>query len=206
VPALGVGWSLNYERFFYLCFAIALLLPRRVSLTALVAALTYVGFRGAQFHAPQALLYRFNTMLVEFVFGVVIGWVYFARVKVPLWLATLACHSAPLAYSPAQSSISRRALIGRGGRYGCLRRNLPSRRGTIQPLKLGDMSYSLYLFHNLIMMLIRIELARYVEPLARYPWAYLLLSCWRRSRAATWCMSSSRAQSRDGCKNSHHEP
>src|SRR3569623_79790 len=36
-PILGLGWTLNYEMYFYVLFSFALLLPRRIGLLALTA-------------------------------------------------------------------------------------------------------------------------------------------------------------------------
>ena len=38
-PVLGQGWTLDYEMFFYVLFAMSMLLPRRSGLTGLAAAL-----------------------------------------------------------------------------------------------------------------------------------------------------------------------
>jgi len=54
-PALEVGWSLNYEMFFYLCFAVALLLPRRIGLACMVTTLTYVAHWPLPFDVPASL-------------------------------------------------------------------------------------------------------------------------------------------------------
>jgi exopolysaccharide production protein ExoZ len=51
-PLLGVGWTLNYEMFFYLLFAASLALPIRRGLPLLFAALVSIVAFGAIFIAP----------------------------------------------------------------------------------------------------------------------------------------------------------
>jgi peptidoglycan/LPS O-acetylase OafA/YrhL len=54
-PILGVGWTINYEMFFYVVFSITLLLPMRVSRIALAAALIGLVLVGALvpgWHSP----------------------------------------------------------------------------------------------------------------------------------------------------------
>lgn len=45
-PVYGLGWTLNYEMFFYALFALALLLPRRFGLPALIVTLLLIALAG----------------------------------------------------------------------------------------------------------------------------------------------------------------
>jgi len=181
-PALTQGWSLSYEMFFYLCFTVTLLLPRRISIPCLAAALCYAAFRGAPFQVPYPLQVLLNTMLLEFVFGMLIGWACVEQVRVPGWLATMAvvlgvAGLLACAIFDLETSIDRPwrwglpcALVV----FGMVFR--PDVKGW-QPLKiLGNMSYSLYLFHGFVMMGIQAGIQKVfpntLMPLAHNAWAY----------------------------------
>src|SRR5690606_9244014 len=74
-PLIPVGWTLNYEMFFYACFAIALLIPRRrvsyVVAAAVIGGLGLVGF-GQTFTGVLVNFYT-RPILVEFALGIVLG-------------------------------------------------------------------------------------------------------------------------------------
>jgi exopolysaccharide production protein ExoZ len=74
-PLYGPGWTLNYEFFFYSLFAIALAINAsgRVALTSLaLIALTIVGFAWPNVKNVAFEFYT-NPILLEFVFGMIIG-------------------------------------------------------------------------------------------------------------------------------------
>lgn len=72
VPILGVGWTLNYEVFFYLIFFVAICLSysyRSIIACVAIIFLTVIGqvlLRGEFFY----LNYYTNSFLLEFVFGI----------------------------------------------------------------------------------------------------------------------------------------
>lgn len=72
-PVLFVGWTLNYEMFFYLAFASALALTGRIAgLAALFASTVLLVFVSAvQWTQPNLLILRFfgDTIVIEFVLG-----------------------------------------------------------------------------------------------------------------------------------------
>jgi exopolysaccharide production protein ExoZ len=73
-PVLVQGWTLNYEMFFYVIFALVLLLPKKArlaSLCALFAAFALAGLSGAG-TGPLFLVYTDQIML-EFLAGVVLA-------------------------------------------------------------------------------------------------------------------------------------
>ena len=86
-PVLGVGWTLNYEMFFYTLFALALLMPRRVGLPALLLALVAVFFaRVANGGDPRTGIgFYGQPILLLFAAGVVVGW---AETRWPRWTRT----------------------------------------------------------------------------------------------------------------------
>jgi exopolysaccharide production protein ExoZ len=76
-PIVGPGWSLNFEMFFYIVFAalIAAFGARQAPLATGVALTAYVTLALA-LAAPYPFQLFANTMILEFVFGMAIGWVW----------------------------------------------------------------------------------------------------------------------------------
>jgi exopolysaccharide production protein ExoZ len=79
-PVYGLGWTLNYEMFFYLLFAMALLLPLRSGLTALIVALAAIVFAFKFDFTPlpegalaQILRYWGHPIVLYFAGGILIG-------------------------------------------------------------------------------------------------------------------------------------
>ncbi len=72
-PVLILGWTLNFEMFFYLLMTLSLLLPRRWGLMALVAVLGVLGLGGAHKVAWSGLLspmnFWWNPIVLEFLMG-----------------------------------------------------------------------------------------------------------------------------------------
>jgi len=159
VPLMKLGWTLNYELFFYILFAACAPLTARMrvaTVTAFFIALTVIG---EVVHFTSAIP-RFYTeeLLLTFCVGMGIGLMYLHAAPIirmtklaPLWAVTAAVFIA-LAYAmpPAQPlswrtdalfTIASAALIMMGL---CLEERLPvSRTG----LTLGDASYAMYLTH-----------------------------------------------------------
>ena len=77
-PFILLGWTLNYEMFFYAIFALAMAvsLARRVPLTmAVLVALTALGALGV-FDASPALEFYSNNIVLEFVLGMMLAGLY----------------------------------------------------------------------------------------------------------------------------------
>jgi peptidoglycan/LPS O-acetylase OafA/YrhL len=94
-PILSQGWTLNYEAFFYLAFAGALLFRRGLVLlvTAFVALAALHPLVPEQWFIP-----RFYTapIILEFLGGIALARIYAAGVRLPLWGALL-CAAAGVA-------------------------------------------------------------------------------------------------------------
>lgn len=89
-PILAVGWTLVFEVFFYLCFALCLKLRASPFLLAPVfIALSFVGFHHEL--QPVALLSIFNYLLLEFILGMVFAWLYLHQRILPWKIALIVC-------------------------------------------------------------------------------------------------------------------
>lgn len=72
-PITGVGWTLNYEMFFYLCFAVTL--AWSAALSALITTVTFLAFSALWIAGlvVSPFSFWFNPIILEFVFGIWLG-------------------------------------------------------------------------------------------------------------------------------------
>lgn len=163
-PLLAQGWTLNFEMFFYLLFALALLLPAARRLRLLAALLLALPLLGLLFpesllrHAPALGL--FNPLLVEFLGGILIArWVESEwRPGAPLGWAVLVLGAAILTLAPnpaADNDWARLLLFGVPAFLIvigalCVETSAKNFRVGPAPLLLGASSYSLYLSHTIM--------------------------------------------------------
>jgi exopolysaccharide production protein ExoZ len=76
-PLLTQGWSLNYEMFFYVMFALALLLPARFRLPVLSTTLLGLALVGFFYSSPNPIIFTYtDPRLLEFLAGLILGWLY----------------------------------------------------------------------------------------------------------------------------------
>jgi exopolysaccharide production protein ExoZ len=158
VPVHGVGWSLNYEFFFYVLFAGAVILPRIQAVLAVTVVLVAGALFTAIYPLPLPLGYWFQPIVLEFIMGMGLALLFRTGFQLPGW--------------------ARAALVGLA--IGALALNLGLPRvliwglpavalvaaavlGTDVPRvwglsRLGDASYSLYLLHPFVLAVPRIAL------------------------------------------------
>jgi len=82
-PFLAVGWTLNYEMFFYLVFAFGLLLRRAAAVIILSVLLIAFGLWGRQLSLPLSLSILADPIILEFVFGMLVALAYREGIKLP---------------------------------------------------------------------------------------------------------------------------
>lgn len=89
-PLIVPGWTLNYEMYFYLLFGLCLLVPARHRIAAITALIGSV-FLVANL-APESTAARFygDTVIFEFVAGVILGRIYKTGVSVSALVVALA--------------------------------------------------------------------------------------------------------------------
>jgi len=180
-PILGVGWSLNYEMFFYLIFTIFLPLRRMWALTAIATTLVAVVLLGIFTYQ----WFLSSTVILEFGYGILLGIVFrknasglsfrFAPIfNRSLFLGGFALLGLLLTHFGFPSDLIRGFLVGIPsllivlGTLGWEDHRIPN--GLI---RLGNASYSLYLTH----FFIGVAIARvWVRLLPHAPsWALTLL-------------------------------
>ena len=160
VPVLPVGWTLNYELFFYALFAGGLTLERKRGLGAIGAALVglvLIGLVSASVRNPWASWT--NPLLLEFLYGIAIS---LAADRLSRRSTLLAC--TLMAGGAALIPLAHEFAAYPGGRF--LWNGVPAALmvagavtmgGTHPPwpvkplLVVGDASYSLYLCHLFVL-------------------------------------------------------
>ncbi len=155
-PVVPLGWTLLFEMFFYLCFALAIMLgrrePKRV-MTILIASMVGFVLLGQLVQLPEALDFYARPILLEFVFGMIAGLLVrrFVGPQWP-WLALAIFSLAALIFLPDMPN-SWRAL-----RFGVPAVLLVHAAIHVAGWnsgfwhRMGDMSYSLYLAHYPVVM------------------------------------------------------
>lgn len=160
-PLLVPGWSLNYEMYFYVMFALAMFLPMRWRLSALLAVLggaALIGIVLGPFASAPARLYS-SPLLLEFLAGAVIGHWHLQRyqpwsVGISLLMIMLGAvmlferDARPLGYFNQIIGASLTVL-------GSLHPSF-ARWYNLALLELGNSSYSLYLTHLFVLGLLRV--------------------------------------------------
>jgi len=156
-PAFGLGWTLNYEMFFYAVFAPFLRLPRRPAVIA--ASLLLTGFAAcgaiAGFPGPQ-LTFWSNPIILEFCAGMLLALILPGpALSVPARLALAALSVAGLHFAMAAPPQWRAAVYGIPALLLVAAAVLgaPARMSRVEMLlvRLGDASYAMYLVHPFIM-------------------------------------------------------
>jgi exopolysaccharide production protein ExoZ len=152
-PLLGVGWTLNFEMFFYLLFAVALYLRKNVywiigpTLVTLTVASYFVK---PNWPAPAFYLDR---VVLDFFWGMLIGGMFVRGVQQPRWLAAPALVAGILFLLILPDTEWKVPVIGMAAAA------IVWATAALEPaltriprwvLFLGDASYAIYLFHPMI--------------------------------------------------------
>lgn len=154
-PLVGQGWTLNYEMYFYVVFAIGLFLPRMRAVAWMSLMFAMLCFEGRNVTTASPALYTWTDGLVlEFMLGVYVGLAWLEGWRLPLALRALAVAAgfalAAMKFSGPVALVSGvpASLILIGFMLG----PQPAITAAGATLALiGDASYSLYLTHTFIL-------------------------------------------------------
>ena len=160
-PVLGLGWSLEYEMYFYALFALGLFLPRKYAIPLVCATIALVCAVGAMAEGKNTILHFFSRpVTLEFAAGAVIGWFYLSGGRLPMWFA-MASILAGLAILFADPAFDALVEAKRHIYYGIpallivsgatLFRNARDYRAGRPLLLAGDSSYATYLVHPFVL-------------------------------------------------------
>lgn len=156
-PVLAQGWTLNYEMFFYAIFAVAVLAPRRKAVVLATIALVLTVLIGRFFAPlPPVLSFWTDSIVLEFVFGMLLGLAYRQGVKINplLGVALITIGFAGFAFTDFDSLAVRprflawgvpAALVVAGATFGRFSLRSPGWR---MLAVVGNASYALYLTHT----------------------------------------------------------
>ncbi len=166
MPIVLVGWTLNFEMFFYVCFSLTLVCGRNLAHRGLLVVPIFAALTAAAVVSGDKVLgYYANNVIWEFVFGILIAyslpamtisktrdakigaWLLIASSVV--WLLVAAQHSPmearSMAFGLPAAGIVVAALV--------LERN-DSKVTSPLLLLLGAASYSIYLLHVFVLQII----------------------------------------------------
>jgi exopolysaccharide production protein ExoZ len=177
-PVHGVGWTLNYEMFFYVLFCLALLFSRRIGVLLLSAIFAIFVTANRLWPMPIPIGYWAEPIILEFVFGMLIALGLRAGIRVPPLVAGAAVAVGILSLVasdywpaiprvvafgiPSALIVAGLVLADRLAKWSAVDRGLSF---------FGDASYSLYLVHPLAITLPRRLFPHFVSP-ATSPWLY----------------------------------
>lgn len=168
---IGPGWTLSYELYFYLCFAVAMRFGFRLGMTVLGAYFAISIVVGIAIRpAPETVAHVFtNSLLLEFLAGVFIGYLVvskfspnaiIARGMIACGLVGF-CFGFALGYQRLPALLTwgvPSTLLVAGAVFQEVQARAPPRLYRIAWL--GDSSYSLYLLHVLLIDCILMALAK----------------------------------------------
>ena len=166
-PVLALGWTLNYEMLFYLCFAGALMLPRRLGVAALTFGFLAMTLLGAWLRVTQTqIAFWTDPIVLEFVLGVFIALIHRGPWRASAGLAVALAGAGlvlgvgqPMAWLgfdnlPRSLEFGLPAVLIVAG--AALGPTLRAGRITWALIALGDASYALYLCHPFAVRLLRV--------------------------------------------------
>ncbi len=180
-PLYGVGWTLNYEMFFYAIFSMSILATRTIAICGTIGILIIFSLIHTVWpDLPLPFRFWFDPIILEFALGVMLGVIYQANIRVPDFVGVLLFVAAVAGFyrTLTPDHISLPSWIGLGipsvlaVSAASLTRtsfNFPAAN------KLGDASYAIYLIHPIIIALARKLVPRgYLAPDTTFPWVYLI--------------------------------
>jgi exopolysaccharide production protein ExoZ len=185
VPVLDVGWTLDHEMFFYVCFSFALLLSRRLAVAAITMAFVIALHYGDALIPVLPTAYRvwLSPFLNEFLFGAWIAAAYREGLRIPAWTSGLliALGLGMMVYAHVGNFTGLSRTLGWGGGAAMIvaamtLARVPALSSRLwRPLTvLGDASYALYLFHAVLPIYLANIVPHHFSP-ARHPGAFLVL-------------------------------
>jgi exopolysaccharide production protein ExoZ len=181
-PVYSLGWTLNYEAFFYVLFAACIALPLRRSVAALWTILVSLWIIGLLTRWPQPFAYWMRPVIIEFGIGALLAVAYASGYRL----------SRPVRVILAIAGVTLLATVGRNGLEGprFIRLGAPAAllvaasafardsrsNSTFTRLLvlLGDASYALYLTHPFVSRSLRVVAGPL--GLTTHPWLFVIIA------------------------------
>jgi exopolysaccharide production protein ExoZ len=158
-PVYSVGWTLNYEMFFYAIFGCVIALPVKRAVTVLTAVFCTLVIAGIIFRPAAGIFFFWSRpVILEFVMGAWIGYACLAEFRVTNWTAVMLASAGPAGFAlqvisgvyahgslrPLLWGIPAAAIIAAATLSNG---NSAARRAWKPMVLLGAASYALYLMH-----------------------------------------------------------
>ena len=163
-PVLSLGWTLNFEMFFYVLFAVALGLGRRWGMVGLALTLSVCGIIGMVGNiVPMPFAFWCDSIVLEFAMGMALAYFYRNGVRIPKSIAVFACLGALMAVGLAMhlkfdiTALKFRAIwMGIPALTICASLVLIETKSTPGPIMRalifgGNISFAIYLSHPFTM-------------------------------------------------------
>lgn len=156
---LGAAWTLTYEWYFYILVSVSLLLPKRFFVPFIAVIFLFGNAILGAFASVHPLFGMLGDSIVyEFVFGIVIAQFLMSKSRISMCFATFCAVSGPVLMFlglSAELSIPRIVRIGMPCAafvFGIIALDKAGKLRIPRLMsQLGDSSYSLYLSHGLVM-------------------------------------------------------
>ena len=185
-PVLSLGWTLNYEMFFYALFALCIPFRPKIGLTLAALLITALSLIGLVLPLDRAaLVFWTNPLMMEFVFGMALGQLYLSGVcrrlqSTALALATLGLGMTLLIVLNSLPTLPPRFLAsGVPAALIVTASTLfaPPLRAPRVGLLLGDASYALYLSHRFTLRAATLIVLPLLPTTHGAAWLYVGLVC-----------------------------
>jgi exopolysaccharide production protein ExoZ len=167
VPVLFLGWTLNYEMFFYVVFSLSMALNHKRRAVIAIALLTAITVAGQWVPGhPVPLRFFTRPIILEFAFGMICYELFTATAEQRmrnrsgasrlLWTLAgaifIACMPLATVISPFEEPVLRWGGLAALSFY-CILHGLSGVKLPRGIVVVGDASYSLYLFHPYVIQL-----------------------------------------------------
>ena len=172
-PLLDIGWTLNFEMFFYAIFSLSLFIKNRsIRLKSLLAFLLFFSILGYFIPAKYiALKFWSDQIILEFGLGMIIAMLYDQKVKISsnwkwILITTSVIFECIVTYYSRAIDEYRFFLWGIPAAVSLAAGMLGEREGAHSKLymwmfKIGTVSYSLYLVHPFIIRLVTVMFLKF---------------------------------------------
>jgi peptidoglycan/LPS O-acetylase OafA/YrhL len=192
-PVHLLGWTLNYEMFFYVVFAAAIMLPRRAAVATVCVAFAVLVIVGRYVALPLPFGFWSNSIILEFCLGMLIAAAYREGVRLPPAAAWGLGIIAVLGFAAAATPNGEWRVLFWGLPSAALVASCALAASTWHPGAagrffglLGDASYSLYLVHPLTFPLVRWTVGRWFD-FSAAPWLYAAIAFLAAIAASVLC-------------------
>lgn len=153
VPLLVPGWTLSYELYFYLVFALFLRLAPGARTLAVGATLFFAAAVAGTLEASATRAFLARDLVIEFVLGMIAAWAWQRGRRCPAslaWPLALAGAAAIVAFATPEWRVTVAGAAAFVMTWALASAPAPRRAFARALQALGDASYSLYLLHPFV--------------------------------------------------------